>query len=107
MKLLVSATGSPIEFNLSFNRHLVFDTIVPIPVEDDEYLVLVKRLGVQLKEVPDRNPLTEPVNPDVIIDEGVSSIHKTPVIKPKPVVVKPTTPAVEPVPPATVVEPEA
>ena len=51
MKYIISRTEEPIKFNLTSSRSVVIDTIVPIQVTDEEYIVLESRLGSQISSV--------------------------------------------------------
>jgi hypothetical protein len=51
MKYITSTTGSKITFNINANRKIVIDTIVPVQVEDSEFVLLDSRLGSALKLV--------------------------------------------------------
>ena len=51
MKYLISNTGSKFNWMLNANKKFVFDPIVPVEVEDDDLPILIKRLGVNIKEV--------------------------------------------------------
>ena len=82
MKYIVSATGSPINFMLDANHKFVFDTIVQVSVTDEQFIILRKRLGVQIKEVPQGTSLNKAVNPDIVNEEDFMSVVKTPIEKP-------------------------
>ena len=69
MKYIVSTTGSPIEFMLDGNHTFLFDTLSPTKVTDEQFVILQKRLGVQLKEVSQETPVSEPVEADHIDEE--------------------------------------
>ena len=85
MKYIVSTTNSPIKFNLDGDHSFLFDTLSPTEVTDIQFELLRKRLGVQIKEVPQSQPLSTPANPDIVNEEDFLSIVKTPVVKPLPV----------------------
>ena len=51
MKYLTSNTGEKFNWMLTANKKFVFDPIVPVEVEDDDLPILIKRLGVNIKEV--------------------------------------------------------
>lgn len=69
MKYIVSTIGSPIEFMLNKDRKFTFDPIIPTEVSEAEYIILKKRLGVQLKDVPQSTPLEKEAEPDDIDEE--------------------------------------
>lgn len=69
MKYIVSTTGEKINFMLDANHKFVFDTIMPTQVDDAQFIVLKKRLGVQLKEVPQSTPIEKEVEPEHIDEE--------------------------------------
>ena len=49
MKYILSTTGEKISFMLDKEHKFIFDTIIPTEVTDEQFIVLNKRLGVQLK----------------------------------------------------------
>lgn len=51
MKYVISTTGSEIKFNLTAARKLVIETKIPIEVTDEEFIILDKRLGAQIKSI--------------------------------------------------------
>lgn len=51
MKYIISKTEEPIKFNLTSSRSVVIDTVVPIQVTDEEFIVLEGRLGAQIESV--------------------------------------------------------
>lgn len=51
MKQIISTTGAKILFNLSRDRKLIIDPVIPIEVTIPEFKILDSRLGAQLREV--------------------------------------------------------
>ena len=62
MKYLISTTGSKFPFMLNAEKKFVFDPISAVPVEDDDLPILVKRLGVNIKEVTIGKPSNKKVD---------------------------------------------
>lgn len=51
MKYIISTTGSNIEFKLNAERLLVIESVIPLEVTDQEFVILQDRLGSQIKLV--------------------------------------------------------
>lgn len=77
MKYIISKTGEPINFNLTSSRKLIIDTVSPIQVTDEEFIVLNNRLGHQISEVIVPG-FSEPVLTPEVIEESNEVVETTP-----------------------------
>lgn len=50
-KYIISTTGSNIEFRLNAERLLIIESVIPIEVTEEEFVILQKRLGAQIRLV--------------------------------------------------------
>ena len=90
MKYIISQTSEPIKFNLTSSRNLIIDTIVPIQVTDEEYIVLQSRLGNQISVVVVPGFSESTPTPEVVaetpVEETPEVVEETPEVESKEVV---------------------
>ena len=81
MKNIISTTGSKINFVLNQNRSFVFDPTSPIEVTEEEFTVLNKRLGSQLRTIESKIA-EEKIAEAKIAKIAEAKIVKTPKVEP-------------------------
>lgn len=91
MKYITSTTGDKIKFNLTTERKLLIDTIVPIEVSEEEFTSLKSRLGNQILEnsmsteetTPEETPEVKETTPETTTEETTPEVtpEETPEVK--------------------------
>lgn len=92
MKYIVCTTQEPIHFSISGSRKFIIESVIPTQVSEEEYTVLVNRLGSQIKTV--EVPGTVEATPEEV--EIPAEVEATPVVETE--VETPAEPVVEATP---------
>lgn len=78
MKYITSTTGKKILFNLTSEKKLVIDTVVPIQLAEEEFKILKSRLGGQIHEHNMENETPTTVETPVVSPEAAPEVIPEP-----------------------------